>query len=45
MGSSFEDLVARDLMVKTDLQSDFSFKRYNILKTENPKRFSNACMR
>ena len=27
MRSSFEDLVARDLMVKTDLQSDFSFKR------------------
>ena len=26
MRSSFEDLVARDLMVKTDLQSDFSFK-------------------
>ena len=27
MGSSFEDLIARDLMVKTDFQSDFSFKR------------------
>ena len=27
MRSSFEDPAARDLMVKTDLQSDFSFKR------------------
>ena len=27
MRSSFEDLVARDLMVKMDLQPDFSFKR------------------
>ena len=27
MRSSFEDLIARDLMVKTDLQSDFLFKR------------------
>ena len=45
MGSSFEDLIARDLMVKTDFQSDFSFKRYNILKTENPKKILHACMR
>lgn len=30
MRFSFEDLVARDLMVKTDFQSDFSFKRLNI---------------
>ena len=28
MRSSFEDLVVRDLMMKTDLQSIFSFKRY-----------------
>ena len=32
MRSSFEDLVARDLMVKMDLQSDFSFKKQKIQK-------------
>lgn len=32
MGSSFEDLVTRDLTVKTDRNSDKQFKSYGFLK-------------
>ena len=46
MGSTFEDLGATKLTVKTDLGFDLRLKRYNILKFENKKEVHvvAACM-
>ena len=41
MGSSFEELAAGNLVVKTDLDFDVRFKSYSFLKIK--KRKLNAC--